>query len=546
MRVSRAAALALALLAAACGGGNDASAPNTTFPEKDWTAEADSLLSGPDWYRHAVFYEVYVRSFQDSNGDGLGDLAGLASRLDYLKSLGVDAIWLMPIMPTAFKDSGYDVADYQAINPDYGTMADFDALLAQAHARKIRVILDWVLNHTSDQHPWFQASRQDKTNPKADWYVWSDTPSDPNVPCGTDNPSFGTSAWDLDPVRGQYYFHRFYPTQPDLNYRNADVVQATLDAARFWLDKGVDGFRCDAIALLYESAASCFLADETKAYIRQLRALLDEYPDRAMVAEPSNLGDSSEYFGNGSDMFHMAFHFGYGYFWGQQFGSHSSQGTFATFRTSLDGYPPGAQDALVIGSHDVARAYSAAQGDETRQRRAALIQLAMKGTPFIYYGEELGLRPGKDKVVDFRDAARTPMLWDDTPGHGFSDAAPWLAFGADADTTNLTAEQGDPGSMYSFYVNALALRRGRAVWGSGDAQLLDAGTNALFAALRRDDFMAYVVAVNMTDESASGSFAAPAGVTGVKRVLGQGSLRFEGSSGKLSLPGKAGAIFRVR
>jgi glycosidase len=536
----------VALLFAGCGGGGDDATPATSFPEKDWAAEHDALLEGPDWYRHAVIYEVFVRSYQDSNGDGIGDLPGLTSRLDYLKALGVDAIWLMPIYPTAFKDSGYDVSDYEGVNPDYGTIADFEAFLAAAHERKMRVMLDWVLNHTSDQHAWFQESRQDKTNPKADYYVWSDTDSDPDVPCGTTNPIFGSSAWTLDPVRGQYYFHRFYPEQPDLNYRNPEVVQATLDSAKFWLDKGVDGFRCDVIAMLYESAAGCGFLDETKDYIRQLRTLLEQYPDRAMVSEPSDLTDASEYFGNGSDLFHMAFHFGFGYFWGQQFGTHSNTGTVATFQKSLDEYPEGAQDGLVIGSHDVARAYSSAQGDETRHRRAALIQLTMKGSPFVYYGEELGLRPGKDKVVDSRDSARTPMLWNADPGHGFSAATPWLAYGAEADTINLSAEQDDPASMYAHYTSLFALRRGRAVWGTGEMTLIDAGNDGIFVALRQDDFMAYLVAVNMTDDAVEGSFDEPTGARGAKLAFGDGTLRFDGGTAKLALPEKAAAIFRLR
>lgn len=535
----------MALLALSCGDDPTVtSAPS--FPEKDWDAEAEALLEGPDWYRHAVFYEVYVRSFQDSNGDGIGDLAGLTSRLDYLKELGVDALWLMPIMPTPFMDSGYDVADYQAVNPDYGTIADFDALIAQAHQRKMRVILDLVLNHTSDQHAWFQESRKDKSNPKADWYIWSDTASSPDVGCGTRNPVFGESAWQLDPVRGQYYFHRFYPEQPDLNYRNPAVADATLGAARFWLERGVDGFRCDVVSMLYESATDCGFLQETKDYIKQLRSLLDEYPNRAMVAEPTNLGDAQAYFGDGSDMFHMAFHFGYGYFWGLHFNGKSAKPIAQTFQDALDTYPTGAQDALVIGSHDVPRAFASAQGDETRHRRAALLQLTMRGSPFIYYGDELGLRPGTAQVVDLRDAARTPMLWTDEPKHGFTTGEPWLPFGAEADTVNLATERDDGSSMFAFYRELLGLRRGRAVWGRGDAEILQVDSSAVLAARRSDDFMAYVVTVNMTDEPASARIEAPGLGTEALRVLGSGKLAPAGDSAAVTLPERAAAVFRVR
>lgn len=542
-RSSALAVLALVVALSGCSSGKSAAPAQ---PTTDWNAKAKQLLSGPDWYRHAVFYEVYVRSFQDSNGDGIGDLKGLTSRLDYLKDLGVDAIWLMPIYPSPFKDSGYDVSNYEGINPDYGTMADFDELLKQAHQRGIRILLDLVLNHTSDQHPWFQESRKNKTNPKANWYVWSDTPSSPNIGCGTDNPTFGSSAWTFDPLRNQYYFHRFYAAQPDLNYRDPDVVKATLDVAKFWLDKGVDGFRCDAIALLYESATSCDLIPETKNYIRQLRALLDQYPDRAMVAEPSNDNTSAAYFGNGHDMFHMAFNFAYGYFWQFPFGGGNATAIKAAFQTAQDTYPPGAQDALVIGSHDVARAYTVAQGDETRAQRAALIQMTMPGSPFIYYGEELGLHPGTQKVVDSRDFARTPMLWDSSPEHGFTSGKPWIAFGADADKTNLAVEKADPGSVYNWYKKLLALRRGRAVWGTGQLRLLDTDTSAVLAYVRQDAQLEYLVAVNMTSDSQKATIADAKLPGSGKLVWGAGKLGVNGDAASVEIPGSTGAIFQIK
>ena len=540
--------LLFSALIALAGCGSDDQAPESgDFPEKDWEAEASTLLSGPEWYRHAVFYEVYVRSFQDSNGDGIGDIPGLVSRLDELKALGVDALWLMPIMPTPFKDSGYDVADYQDVNPDYGTLADFDALIAAAEERNMRVIIDLVLNHTSDQHAWFQESRSDQTNPKADWYVWSDTPSHPENGCTTDAPLFGTSAWELDPTRNQYYFHRFYPEQPDLNYRNPEVVAAALDAARFWLDRGVHGFRCDVIALLVESANDCGFLPETKDIVRQLRDVLDEYPNRVMVAEPSDLTNATPYFGDGTDMFQMAFHFGYGYFWHFAFGAQNADEIVKTFDKALTEYPAGSQDALVIGSHDVPRAYAVALGDETKHRRAAAIQLAARGTPFIYYGEELGLRPGSTTVVDDRDRARTPMLWNADPGFGFSSAEPWIPFGPAPELTNLAAQQADPTSIYAFYKDFLARRRGRAVWGTGAMQIIDAGTNQLFVLLREDDFMAYLIAINMSVEPKAATLSSESfGERAPRLELGDGELVKDGANAMLSLPASGYAVFRIR
>jgi len=542
---------------AAIGCGDDTSPSSSTsgsgggaaFPEKDWEAEAAALLTGPDWYRHAVFYEVYVRSLQDSNGDGLGDLPGLTSRLDDLKSLGVDALWLMPIMPTPFVDSGYDVADYEDINPDYGTIADFDALLAAAHERGMRVVIDLVLNHTSSEHAWFEESRSSTDNAKADWYVWSDTPSREDIGCGTQNPTFGNSAWEYDETREQYYFHRFYAGQPDLNYRNPEVQTATLDVARFWLDRGVDGFRCDVIGLLVESADDCGFLDETKDYVRDLREVVESYEgDRVVIAEPSDLTNSTQYFGDGSDMVHMAFNFGFGYFWGLYFNTKSNSAIVSTFDKALREYPPGSQDALVIGSHDVPRAFSSALGDETRHRRAALIQLTMKGTPFIYYGEELGMRSGEEEIVDLRDKQRTPMIWTTEPGHGFTTGQPWIAFGAEAATTNRQVEEGDPGSMLSYYRQLLELRRGRQVWGTGQASLVTSDVPQVLAFTRDDDFMRYAVAVNMTDVEITAKLAISDVGSDAKLVVGQGTLAPTADDGtaEVSLPPSESAIWRTR
>jgi alpha-glucosidase len=519
--------------------------PPPTRPTPAQEARARELLTGPDWYRHAVFYEVYVRSFADSNGDGIGDLAGLTAKLDYLKGLGVDALWLMPIMPTPFADSGYDVADYRGINPDYGDMAAFDALLAAAHARGMRVIVDLVLNHTSDRHPWFIESRSSRTNPKADWYVWSDTPSRADIGCGPASAQFGTDPWTFDPTRGQYYYHRFYPGQPDLNYANPEVVAETLDIARFWLDKGVDGFRCDVIGMLVETSTECELAPGTVDYIKKLRAVLDAYPDRAMVAE-SGLGSPAGYFGGGADMFHMAFDFSYGYFWAVGYVGQNNTIAKSALEAASTTFPTGAQAANLIGSHDVARSWSRALGVEWRYRRAAEISMFMRGTPFIYYGEELALRPGTGVVVDTRDSARTPMPWTRAPGHGFTTGKPWLDFGADVDATNVEVEDADPNSMLTFYRQLLTFRRGHAVWGTGEQIVLPVDNGALLAFVRRNAEEAYLVVESFSEDAQEGS-APAAGVGSVgELVWGDGRAAIEGGALKVKLPGSAGAVFRLQ
>ena len=523
--------------------------PAPTHPTPEQVSQADRLLTGPDWYRHAVFYEVNVRSFQDSNGDGIGDLAGLVSRLDYLKDLGVDALWLMPIFPSAFKDSGYDISDYRAIDPVYGDLAAFDRLVTEVHARKMRVFVDLVLNHTSDQHAWFQESRKDKTNAKTDWYLWSDTPSRADLGnCKPDNPRFGTG-WSKDAVRDQYFFHRFYAEQPDLNYRNPDVVKETLAITRFWLDRGTDGFRCDVIGKLFESPAGCDMLPETVGYIQQLRKVLDGASaggGRAMVAEPSDLADSTTYYGNGSDMFHMTFDFGFGYFWGLAFGSRDKKIIDDAITTSLE-YPKGAQPAQVLGSHDVPRAYNYTAGEPWRQRNAALIEMTLRGTPFVYYGEELGLQPGTQIVVDDRDAQRTPMLWSAAApgGHGFTTGTPWIAFGANAEQTAVDVEDVDPASTLTYYRQLLAFRRGHAVWGTGDVRLVALDTGTVVSYVREDATESYFVAVNLTDEDQESAAADPLPGSGAL-AFGDGTLDVAGGNVHVKIPARSGAIFKIR
>lgn len=547
--------IAAFVLGAACGSDTPQEAaarePAPTRPSAERSATAERLLSGADWYRHAVFYEVNVRSFQDSNGDGIGDLAGLTSRLDYVKDLGVDALWLMPIFPTGFKDSGYDIADYRAIDPAYGDMAAFDALVTAAHARKMRVFVDLVLNHTSDEHAWFQESRASKTNPKSDWYVWSDTPSRADIgDCKPDNPRFGTG-WSKDEARGQFFYHRFYAEQPDLNYRNPEVVKETLDVARFWLDRGTDGFRCDVIGKLFESPAGCDMLPETVAYIKQLRGVLDAASaggaSRVMVGEPSELNDSTKYYGNGSDMFHMTFDFGFGYFWGLAFGARDKKIVDDAIQTNVR-YPKGAQPAQVLGSHDVPRAWQYTANEPWRHRNAALLQMTMRGTPFVYYGEEVGLRPGTQFVVDDRDASRTPMTWTaGEAGHGFTTGTPWIAFGGAPEETGVDVQDRDATSTLTYYRQLLAFRRGHAVWGTGEMKLVSLDVNGVVSFVREDAEESYLVAVNLTDEDQEGT-AQGVALAGERRELAFGEGALEASDGvvHVKVPARSAAVFQVK
>jgi glycosidase len=542
-RIFAAAAILVVACSSTASGPSEPAAPTLpTHPTAEQQAAADGLITGHDWYRHAVFYEVNVRSFSDSNSDGIGDLPGLTSKLDYLKDLGIDALWLMPVYPTPFVDSGYDIADYRAVNPDYGTMADFEELVRQAHARKMRVFMDLVLNHTSDQHAWFQQSRADKTNPKADWYVWSDTAGRADIGnCNSGQPTVFGPSWTLDAPRNQYFFHRYYPGQPDLDYRNPAVAAEMLDVARFWLkDEGVDGYRCDAVGQIFESPAACVMIPETVAYIQKLRGVIDETPDKAMVAEPSDLSNSTPYYGDGSNMFNMTFEFAYGYFWGLSFAA----GDKTIIEKSINnttGYPKGAQPGQVIGSHDVARAYQAAGGDEWKARNAALLSMTMKGTPFVYYGDEVGLRPGTAVVVDSRDSARTPMTWKSSdPGFGFTTGKPWIAFGDAAAQTSVDAEDADPASMLTYYRALLAFRRGHAVWGTGDIRLVETDSSQLVAFVRENEAEQYLVVVNLTEDEQTGASAAP--IPAGKLVLGSATI----SGNTVKIPGRGAAVFKVR
>lgn len=480
------------------------------------------------WWQTGIIYQIYPRSFQDSNNDGIGDLPGILQRLDYVKSLNVGAIWLSPINPSPMHDFGYDVADYCDVHPMFGTLDDFDRLLAGVHARGMKLILDLVPNHTSDEHAWFQESRSSRDNPKRDWYIWRDPAPDGGPPNNWLS-FFGGPAWTFDPHTGQYYLHQFVKQQPELNYRNPAVMQAMLDQMRFWLDRGVDGFRVDVIWLMIKDAAlrdepvdpnwdgvnphaglrHIYTQDQPEVHdvIRQMRALLDEYDGRMMVGEiylPNQ--QLMTYYGAEFDEVHLPFNF-------QLI---NAAWDAPTVRRMVDQYeadlPAGAWPNWVLGNHDqhrVATRVGAAQA-----RVAQMLLLTLRGTPTCYYGDELGMenvpippefvqdppavnQPEIAHIVG-RDPERTPMQWDATPNAGF--AAPgvqtWLPLAADSAQRNVAVQSQDARSMLSFYRALTTLRQASPALTVGDYASVDTGVENIFAYTRTHGNERYLIVLN--------------------------------------------------
>jgi alpha-glucosidase len=427
------------------------------------------------WWRSAVVYQVYPRSFADSNGDGVGDLAGIRSRLAYLADLGVDAVWLSPFFPSPMADFGYDVSDYCGVDPLFGTLADFDALVATAHDLGLRVLIDWVPNHTSAQHPWFQSALRSRDDPKRDWYVWHDPALGGGPPNNWTAAFIGGPAWTFDEASGQYYLHLFLPQQPDLNWRNPEVVEAMEGVLRFWLDRGVDGFRMDVIHALVKRADFGDVAepgwqemiDESRfdppavhALLRRFRRLLDSYPgDRTSVGEVFILSTAkvAEYYGE-NDELHLAFNFPPLFaawdagVWRQRID-----------RTEEELDPRGAWPTWVLSNHDNPR-HRTRYGSEARARAAAVLLLTLRGTTFLFEGEELGLEdavvpPARKVDPGGRDGCRAPVPWTVHPPHGWAGAEPWLPFPPSPGAHSAEAEAAEPASMLHLYKRLLAARR---------------------------------------------------------------------------------------
>jgi maltose alpha-D-glucosyltransferase/alpha-amylase len=475
----------------------------------------------PRWYQRAIFYEVLVRGFRDSNGDGTGDLRGVTEKLDYLEWLGVDCLWLLPFYASPLRDGGYDIADFFSVHPDYGTIGDAAELLDEAHRRGIRVIADLVVNHTSDQHPWFQESRQSRTNPKADWYVWDDDPdrwSEARVIFVDTEPS----NWSWDPGREQYFWHRFFHHQPDLNYRNPDVADAMLDVVRYWLGLGLDGFRLDAVPYLFErDGTNGENLPETHEYLRRMRSVVDqEFPGRVLLAEANQWpADVVDYFGDGDEC-HMCFNFP---LMPRMFmaARREDSAPIREIIAQTPAIPDGAQWGIFLRNHDELtlemvtdeeRDYMYAEyAKDPRMKRNVGISrrllpllendrrlaelfhgllFSLPGSPVMYYGDEIGM--GDNIYLGDRDGVRTPMQWTPDRNGGFSSADfaqlylpalmdPVYGFAS----VNVEAQMRNPGSLLHWIQQMIAARKQQPVFGTGSFEVLDVANTAVLAFLRR-------------------------------------------------------------
>jgi alpha-glucosidase len=444
-------------------------------------------MSAP-WWQSAVVYQIYPRSFCDTTGNGVGDLEGIRQRLEHLAWLGVDAIWVSPFFPSPMKDYGYDVANFCGVDPLFGTLADFDRLLDEAHARGLRVLIDWVPNHTSDQHPWFVDARSSRTAAHRDWYVWRD--GDPDQPPNNWRAAFLDSpAWSFDEATRQWYLHLFLAEQPDLDWNNREVVAAMHDSLRFWLDRGVDGFRMDVIHCIGKNPAladhpdavakipACALNDDplTHSLLREIRSVLAEYPgERVMVGEVFLLSTDAvaAYYGNGDEL-HLAFNFPplYAPWKASAWREHIE-------RTEAALADRNAWPTWVLSNHDNPR-HRTRYGSEARARAAAMLLLALRGTPFLYAGEELGLEDAvipDDRRLDpgGRDGCRAPIPWDAAAGHGWAREAAWLPWPPDAGQRNAAVLRADEQSLLHLYRRLLAHRRASPALHGGVTSWLEA------------------------------------------------------------------------
>ncbi len=497
----------------------------------------------PDpWYKNAIFYELYVRAFFDSNGDDHGDLKGVIEKLDYLQDLGVDCLWLLPIYPSPLKDDGYDIADFYGIHPHYGTLNDFKALIKAAHERGIRLIADLVLNHTSDQHPWFQAARRDRNSPYRNYYVWSDT-DQKYLQTRIIFVDSEKSNWTWDEQARQYYWHRFYSFQPDLNYDNPAVQEEMLKIARFWLDLGIDGFRADAVPYLFErEGTNCENLPETHAYLKRLRAMLDkEYPGRILLCEANQWPeDVRPYFGGDlsdptvpGDEFHLGFHFPlmprifmalkkgerhdlehilartppipYNCQWCTFLRNHDEltleMVTEEERQWMWQQYAPEPRMRLNLGIRR--RLAPLLDGDQRKIELANSLLFTLPGTPILYYGDEIGM--GDNIWLPDRNGVRTPMQWSAAPNAGFTapHVRPYAPVIDDPifgyQRVNVEAQRADPGSLYQRLRQMIALRKAHPSLGWGSFTWVEVGTPCVAAYTRMEGTERLLILNNLSD-----------------------------------------------
>jgi alpha-glucosidase len=477
------------------------------------------------WWQRGIIYQVYPRSFMDSNGDGVGDLAGLISRLDYLRWLGVDAVWISPLYPSPMKDFGYDVADYTAIHPLFGTLADFARLISEAHARDLKVILDLVPNHSSDQHPWFVAARSSRANPKRNWYIWHD-PDPGGGPPNNWLSCFGGSAWEYDAHTEQYYYHAFLREQPDLNWRNPEVVEAMLNVLRFWLERGVDGFRVDVLWHLieddqfrdnppnpnwregtdpYQKLIPLYTTDQAEVHgvIARMRRLVNQYQDRVLIGEIYlPVERLVQYYGADLGGVHIPFNF---QLLLANWQARDIARIIGEYEAAL---PQRGWPNWVLGNHD--RSRIASRVGLAQARVAAMLLLTLRGTPTLYYGDEIGMHDvaiSSEKVQDpfeknvpgrglGRDPQRTPMQWNAAKNAGFTEGEPWLPIAEDYEKVNVEAERDDPDSMLTLYNQLIKVRRGESALEVGQFEPMDADGDLLIY-VRRDRESAFLIALNL-------------------------------------------------
>jgi len=526
-------------------------------------------MSAKSWWRNGIFYQIYPRSFQDSNADGVGDLKGIVERLPYLRALGVDAVWLSPIFPSPMADFGYDISDYIGIDPLFGTMEDFDTLITAAHSGGLKVILDLVPNHTSDLHPWFIASRSSRDNPKRDWYIWHEPGADGGPPNNWLS-EFGGSAWQYDAATRQYYYHAFLAQQPDLNWRNPAVSQAIHDVMRFWLRKGVDGFRVDVIWHLIKDAEfrdnppnpdyregqppsarllPLHTVDQAEVHdvIAQMRRVVDEFDDRVLIGEIYlPFQRLVTYYGKDLSEANLPFNFA---LLSAPWNAGAIDQIIRDYEAAL---PAGAWPNWVLGNHDRPRVASRVGREQARI--AAMLLLTLRGTPTLYYGDEIGMHQvaiAPDQVHDpfeknvpgigvGRDGCRTPMQWNSAPNAGFSTTTPWLPLPEDFIQENVVNLEADARSILHLYRALINLRKKTPPLISGDyAPIMARGNLLLYR--RQSEGQAIVIALNMAAEPVSIA-SDTAGLSG--QILLSTSLDRQGETvdGALDLRGNEGAI----